>query len=190
MTIADLVPQKKPDISEWKKSVLERDNHTCVNCEQIDHVAAAFIIPPEAGGRIKLSNGATLCRDCRIAAENAQALPVKIDNKTPVNFLISRKLQESAEAHAKASNFGNLSSMIRHMVKLYIDSPESFTDLYLFQDDGGGGGTSDTKINIWCSTDVYERFKRTCQQNNISFTNAFKGLMLMAIDNGTQKDGE
>lgn len=186
MTIAELVQPNKPDISEWKKLVLARDSNTCINCEQIDHVAAAFIVPPEAGGRIKLANGVTLCRDCRISTESARALPIKLDNKTPINFLVSKELHENAETYAKESNFGNLSSMIRHMIQAYIQAPETFSDLYLWQD-GSKGSLSEIKINLWCQSDIYEAFKRICQSNNISFTNAFKGLMLMAMDIGARK---
>ncbi len=51
----------------WRKSVLERDNYTCIFCNnnnaklQVDHIKP-FALFPEL--RFELSNGRTLCVDC------------------------------------------------------------------------------------------------------------------------------
>lgn len=57
------------EYEEWRKSVFERDNYTCLGCFQIggylqaDHIKP-FAYFPEL--RFELSNGRTLCKDCHI----------------------------------------------------------------------------------------------------------------------------
>ena len=54
---------------DWRKSVFERDNYTCIKCGLIggklnaDHIKP-FALFPEL--RFELSNGQTLCEDCHI----------------------------------------------------------------------------------------------------------------------------
>lgn len=184
MTIVDL-ESKKPDLADWKRAVMERDGHACVNCERVSNVAARFIVPPEVGGRIRISNGVTMCRECVILAEGSRVLPQKIDNKTPINFLISRELHESIEAYAKVSNFGNISALVRNMILAFITAPEQFEDLARWQDVGCG---STVKINGWVDGTHYDLFKRMCQERAISYTDAFKSLLLIAMDTGVKKD--
>lgn len=181
--VTDLETSKSTDLSEWKKAVLERDGSRCINCESARHVAASFVIPPEAGGRIKTANGVSLCRECRIAAEGHRVLPQRIDNKTPINFLVSSRLHEQVEdfVHNK-SNFGNISALIRHMISAFITSPELFDDLDMWQDDG-----SDVKVNGWVDGVQYECFKRLCYDRGLSFTSVFKSLLLVAITDGQIK---
>lgn len=179
MTLEESLENKRNnDILQWKKQVLERDASTCINCGQTHKVAACFIIPPEAGGRLVVSNGATICRDCRISAEGARVLPVRIEQKTPINFFISKNLHSNIEnALEKTEKFGSLSSLVRRMISSFITEPELYEDLSLWQDDG-----SDVKINGWVDGNQYEVFKRMCQEKNISYTDAMKALLLMAID--------
>src|SRR5580704_15930937 len=126
MSVTDL-DSKKSDLTEWKKAVLERDQYRCVNCEKKSHVAAAFVVPPEVGGRIRPSNGISICRDCRLNSERARVLPQKIDDKTPINFLVSRKLHEALERVVHApGGIGSLSGLIRQMMNLFLASPEQF----------------------------------------------------------------
>ena len=55
------------EIREWRKSVFERDNYTCVECGirggnlEADHIKS-FALYPEL--RFVLGNGRTLCRPC------------------------------------------------------------------------------------------------------------------------------
>lgn len=167
-------------LTEWKKQVLERDAHTCVNCERTSHIAACFIIPPEAGGRLRTQNGVTICRECRMAAESSRVLPQRIDNKTPINFLISKNLHAAVDNHVhNNSTYGSVSALVRHMIASFITMPELYEDLQQWQDEG-----SDVKVNGWVDGAQYETFKRMCQERGISYTDAFKGLLLVAIENG------
>jgi hypothetical protein len=171
----------KPDesvLSEWKRLVLARDGNRCANCERERQVAACFIIPPEVGGRMRPQNGVTLCRECRIAAEGARVLPQRIDNKTPINFLISRELHEIVDKFAhNGSKFGSISALVRRMISSFITEPELYEDLHLWQDHG-----SEVKVNGWVDGSQYEVFKHMCQDRNMSYTDALKSLLLVAVD--------
>jgi len=167
-----------PTLEEWKKRVLERDDGKCANCTSSSKVAACFIIPPEVGGKLRLSNGATLCRECRIAAEGSRVLPTRIDNKTPINFLISNNLHEVVNRFAhNGSNFGSISALVRSMISSFIVNPEQYEDLALWQDPG-----SDVKVNGWVDGSQYEVFKNMCQDRDMSYTDALKSLLLVAVD--------
>lgn len=166
--------------------VLERDENQCVNCTNTEKIAACFVIPPEAGGKLRTKNGVSLCRECRIAAEGARVLPTRIDNKTPINFLISRKLREVVEDYVKnRSNFGDISKLVRQMIHSFVSNPEQFEDIALWQDEG-----SDIKINGWVDGQQYEMFRRMCKDRGVSYTDALKSLLLVAVDGYTQASKE
>ena len=177
----DVVDAGRPNvdkIKDWKESVLKRDNGRCVNCERKSHISACFVIPPEAGGRIRTENGVTLCRECRVAADGARVLPVRIDNKTPINFLMSRRLHDAVDRYAKnGSKFGSISALVRRQITSFIVDPELYEDIRQWQDDG-----SDVKVNGWVDGDQYEVFKRMCQERGLTYTDALKALLLVAID--------
>jgi hypothetical protein len=146
-------------------------------------VAACFVIPSEAGGRIRIENGVSLCRECRIAAEGARVLPLRIDNKTPINFLISNKLHDTIEKFAhNGSKFGSISALVRHMISSFITEPEMYEDIGMWQDFGSG-----VKINGWVDGSIYLTFKAMCQDRGMSYTDTLKSLLLVAVDGYEQK---
>lgn len=166
------------DVSGWKNDVLARDGGACCNCGSKLKVAACFIVPPEVGGKVKPSNGVTLCRECRISAESARVLPQRIDNKTPINFLISKRLHESVDSYVhNGSNFGSISALVRRMISSFITEAELYEDMSQWQDNG-----SEVKVNGWVDGTQYDVFKRMCQERGISYTDALKSLLLMAVD--------
>lgn len=76
-TIISLRIRASQEYKEWRKSVFERDNYTCVYCKrrssknesliiQADHIKP-FAFFPEL--RLELSNGQTLCRECHKKTE-------------------------------------------------------------------------------------------------------------------------
>lgn len=165
-------------LAAWKVEVLDRDTHKCVNCGGEDKVAACFVIPVEVGGNLRVSNGVTVCRECRIAAESSRVLPQRIDNKTPINFLISSGLHKVVNQYVhNGSKFGSVSALMRQMISSYITQPELYEDLQSWQDDG-----SDVKVNGWVDGLQYQIFKGMCKNKGISYTDALKGLLLVAID--------
>lgn len=183
MTEITELPTAKPDLADWRKAILERDAGRCVNCESSHNCTVAFIVPPEAGGRIRPANGITICRDCKQASESYRILPSKIDNKTPINFLISKRLHALVEDHVQKTHFGSISTLIRYMVSSFISNPDMFEDLQQYQDDG-----SDIKVNLWAPSAQYELFKQLCWERGMSFTDAFKALLLVAVNNQLSGD--
>lgn len=162
----------------WKTAVLSRDSSQCVNCGGEDKVAACFVIPVEVGGNLRVGNGVTVCRECRIAAESSRVLPQRIDNKTPINFLISGGLHKVVNQYVhNGSKFGSVSALMRSMISSYITQPELYEDLQSWQDDG-----SDVKVNGWVDGLQYQIFKGMCKNKGISYTDALKGLLLVAVD--------
>ena len=61
------VKRKYPEYREWSKSVLRRDNFTCLKCGKRGGKLNAHHIEGYAANkdlRTELSNGSTLCKDC------------------------------------------------------------------------------------------------------------------------------
>lgn len=58
--------RRSPEFCQWRKAVLERDNHTCQDCKsikQVDvHHLKSIIEYPELV--FDINNGLTLCQDC------------------------------------------------------------------------------------------------------------------------------
>ena len=58
--------RRSPEYHQWRRAVLERDNHTCQDCganERLDahHIQSIFDYP---AGVFEIKNGLTLCQDC------------------------------------------------------------------------------------------------------------------------------
>lgn len=166
------------DLRDWKAKVIARDGGECVNCSSGQKVAACFVIPPEVGGHLRVSNGITVCRVCRLAADSTRVLPQRIDNKTPINFLISSTLHRSVHAYVhNGSKYGSMSALMRAMIANFITQPEQYEDLQSWQDKG-----SDVKVNGWVDGQQYEVFKGMCRSRGVSYTDALKGLLLVAVE--------
>lgn len=58
------------DWFEIREQVLERDDHSCRNCDSSTNLVVHHIVPIEATGTNELSNLATLCRKCHRHAHN------------------------------------------------------------------------------------------------------------------------
>lgn len=163
---------------DWKQQVLSRDEGACLNCSSKNKVAACFVIPTEVGGHLRLSNGVTICRDCRLRADSARVLPQRIDNKTPVNFLMSKALHASVHEYVRnGSRYGTVSALMRAMISSFITQSELYEDVQNWQDAG-----SDVKVNGWVDGAQYEVFKSMCRDRGLTYTDALKGLLLVAID--------
>jgi hypothetical protein len=67
ITSKDKLFRKSKEYKEWRKSVFERDNYTCVECGQVGGKLHADHIKPFAyfkEERLSLPNGRTLCISC------------------------------------------------------------------------------------------------------------------------------
>lgn len=58
--------RRSPELYQWRKAVLERDNHTCQDCGGTKNIAAHHIKPVIEYPKLifNTGNGLTLCRDC------------------------------------------------------------------------------------------------------------------------------
>lgn len=174
------------DMVEWKERVLARDSGKCANCEQSKRVAVCFIVPPEAGGHLRVSNGVVVCRDCRISSESARVLPARIENKAPINFFVSRNLHGHVDTFVhNGSKFGSVSALVRRMIYSFITEPDLYEDLKQWQDRG-----SEVRINGWVDGSQYEAFKVICSDRGMSYTDALKGLLLVAVEGYEPKSAE
>ena len=70
------------------------------------------------------------------------------------------------------------------MISSFITQPELYEDLSNWQDGG-----SDVKVNGWVDGAQYEVFKVMCRDRGLSYTDALKGLLLVAID-GYEPSGQ
>lgn len=64
----DLLVKERNDcrVREWKKKVLERDNHRCINCGEKENLNVHHIVhwSDYYKGRVDVDNGITLCTEC------------------------------------------------------------------------------------------------------------------------------
>lgn len=164
--------------SEWKSCVVSRDGGLCVNCESTELVSACLVVPYEVGGKLRTSNGVTLCRECRKSLYSSRVSTGRIDNKTSINFLISNRLHKDIVNFTRDSKFGNVSSLLRAMIDSFISDPDAYEDISSWQDHG-----SEVKINVWVDGSKYNKFRNICKDRGISYTDALKALLLVAIDN-------
>jgi hypothetical protein len=75
--------RKSPELRNWTKSVLERDNYTCQKCSSTDmpsaHHIKSFLKYPKL--RFDINNGITLCISCHISTESYGGLRKYMKNK-------------------------------------------------------------------------------------------------------------
>lgn len=67
-----IVTRDSPEVSRWRKSVLERDNHECQDCGAPNNLNAHHIAHwnDEPAGRVDVSNGITVCKSCHFLRHN------------------------------------------------------------------------------------------------------------------------
>jgi len=105
-------------------------------------------------------------------------LPARIENKSPINFFVSRNLHTHVSEYVhNGSKFGSVSALVRKMIHSFITEQDLYEDLAQWQDKG-----SDVRINGWVDGSQYESFKAICSERGMSYTDALKGLLLVAVE--------
>lgn len=162
----------------WVRAVWEEFNGKCVNCGTDERVSVRMIVPEDAGGKLVVSNGTILCRTCEVAktavekAEAAGKTP-----RRPVNVWVSQNLYNQVQTSLKTKNgFRSMGSLVRHMMRIMVETPDRFEDLSQYQDQG-----SDVKINLWLDQVAYDTFKIAMSDKNLTVTEGVKGLLLMYL---------
>lgn len=76
--VGPIVERNDPLVRRWRRSVLDRDGHRCMDCGSTTSLHAHHLVrwvdAPHL--RVVLENGATLCRDCHVAV-HAGLKPIK-----------------------------------------------------------------------------------------------------------------
>lgn len=161
--------------SQWILDVFERFNNKCSNCGAEYNLHARMIVPPEAGGKYVVENGVVVCRVCEMAASAALHAKAKGKDRRPINVWISRALYgKLQDALSQRNGFSSMGSLVRSLMHMVVEEEQQFADLSNYQDQG-----SDVKINVWVDLSVYDDFKKIVGDQNLTVTDAIKGLIMM-----------
>lgn len=161
--------------SQWILEVFERYNNKCSNCGAEYSLHARMIVPEEAGGKYVVENGVVLCRVCEMAASASLHAKTKGRERRPINVWISRALHGKLQnALTERNGFSSMGSLVRSLMQMMVEEQGQFDDLSNYQDQG-----SDVKINVWVDTEVYDDFKKIVGDQNLTVTDAIKGLIMM-----------
>ena len=163
-----LTDQQKMHLFE--QAVLERAKDKCANCGSSHKVKARMIVPREAGGKFSFDNGTTLCRACEMAS-SVVSRSAKGASRRPINFWVSHRMYEKVK---KLNGFNSTGSLVRFLMSKFVEGPNQFDDLHLWQEDG-----TDMKINVWVPASTYETFKDMVNERGMTVTDSFKALIRM-----------
>lgn len=162
----------------WESRVWQRCQSRCANCGEEQRLKVRMIVPLAAGGQLRPSNGILLCRACEMAGEAVQDRPGRSKRDTeprPINFYVSRGLSGRVAHGLKTRNgFHTKASLVRYLMRKYVEDESRFDDLEAYQDDG-----SHTKINVWVDGVLYRSFKQRVNNRGMTVTQALKGLITM-----------
>lgn len=166
---------QRPIDLEWENQTLRRFRHCCANCGGSDHVAAKFIVPLEVGGQMTESNTTALCRACDMAAEWTR-LPEDKAGRRCVTVWLSESMYRLIQNRIELGDarFSSMSSLVRFLIDRFVESPDRFDDLELYQDEG-----SDVKVNLWISVSMFEAFRATMLELGMTITDGIKALVKM-----------
>lgn len=61
-----VLKRSDPEVRQWKKKVLNRDNYTCQKCGEVEKLQVHHVVPWSKNpfSRTDIQNGITLCVDC------------------------------------------------------------------------------------------------------------------------------
>lgn len=176
LLLHDPTPEQKRKI--WRGLVWEAHRGLCAGCGGPENVVVLMIVPEEAGGKLALENGTTICRVCQVAAKAVErASESGSSNRRPINIWVGKELYERVnKSLASGQGFRSMGSLVRFMMRLVAAEPSRFADLGLYQDHG-----TDVKINLWVERPVYDEFKSVLGTLDMTVTDAIKGLLLVYV---------
>jgi hypothetical protein len=163
------------------ETVWERCQNRCGNCgyDEPAKLKLHLIVPEQAGGKQAVENATLLCRACEMAAEAFDRNP-KVSKATPgrrlVNFYLSRSLYERIEQGlSKRNGFNSKGSLCRYLMGKYVEAPDKFTDLDMWQDQGA----DKVKMSIWVASSEYKRFQSLAAKNGNTVTSTIISLVML-----------
>jgi uncharacterized protein (DUF1778 family) len=154
----------------WEQTVLEYHRCRCANCGSKDKIRPQLVVHEEAGGQRVLSNSTVLCRACEMAQDVVNRHDPS-EAQRPVNFWVSRTLYDKVKSF---EGFSSTSSLVRYLMRKFVDEQLMFEDLEFWQDQG-----SDVKINVWVDPETYDLFKKAVNNKGMTVTDALKSLLCM-----------
>lgn len=157
----------------FQRSVLDRSAHQCDNCGSQDRVRARMVVPEEAGGLYRESNGIALCRTCDMARESV-ARDADKNRGYVVSVWMSKGLRERVAAVLGPNGFRSWSSLTRYLMSKYVMEEKIFDDLEQYQD-----FDSEVKVTVRVDQDRYSTFAAMLKRRGLTVTEALKGLYLM-----------
>lgn len=165
--------------ADWRRDILSKYGGRCANCGSQDRVRPKLIVPIQAGGQYKLSNGVLLCRVCDMtSAARSKGSGDSEENRRAVTISVSRGFHEGfRDALETRNGFGSMSAVARFMVSTFIQDPSRFDDLENYQDEG-----QDTRLNLWIGLASYTTFRSIIAKRGLTVTEALKALILMYQD--------
>lgn len=152
----------------FEREVRSRHQDQCVSCGGDDHVAVHLLVPELAGGSLVADNATLLCRNCDFAARALASKSVGVSDR-PVNFWVSNRLYQSLQ---QKNGFGSVGKLVRFLVQSYLEAPDRFDDVGLWQDEG-----ADVKVNVHVPADIYERFRAVAYGNGGTVTDVLRSLL-------------
>lgn len=169
----DRVVKGKDPETAWAGLVLARHQQRCANCGSTDRIRVHMVVPETAGGQRVPSNGTVLCRACEMARDAVVRHAAPLEQR-PINFWVSRPLHTRIKEHIRPRNGTNsLGSLVKYLIRKYVEDPDRFDDLERYQDTG----KKDIKINVWVNAGDYEKFKMLLDQRRMTVTDAVKALL-------------
>jgi len=170
-------PTHEDKVRIWRNSVWDAHKGCCAGCGGDEHVVVLMTVPEEAGGKLVLENGTTVCRVCQVASKAIEKASEGKQNRRPINIWVSKDLYERLNVSLDSGHgFRSMGSLVRFMMGLVVTDAKRFHDLPLYQDTG-----SDVKINLWVERPVYDEFKAVLSEMDMTVTGAIKGLLLMYV---------
>ena len=178
--VVDASENKATDIDRllWERKVRHHFRDRCGNCGTEVRLKVRMVIPLDAGGQLRVSNGTLLCRACEMAREASSHRKGESKSR-PINFHVSKDLNDRMEHGIETYNgFHSKAGLVRALMTRYVEENSRFDDLELFQDDASPGSAK-VKINIWAPNELYEDFKALADTRGFTVTATLKSLIIM-----------
>jgi len=163
---------------QFENSVMERGRRQCSNCGGHDRVRVKMVVPEEAGGTLKVTNGVVLCRTCDMAKDSLPGAGSKTDTFV-VSVWMSQNLREKVEGVIQPKRaFRSWSALSRYLIAKYVSDERRFDDLEQYQDTN-----SQTKVTVRVDKEIYGTFAAMLKRRGLTVTDALKSLYLMYSSN-------
>lgn len=157
--------------TSFEKIVRERYREKCANCgcDEPERLSVAWIVPIGRGGEKVIDNAVLLCKTCELSKDID-----KKDNKRPFDLFISRSMHERLQELKNIYTATGMTAVVRYIVQKFLDNPDKFEDLSLYQD----GNIPEVRLHVWIDESKYDEFREALRERGMTVAEAIKGLIL------------